>query len=36
VLILLAVITLIRSEMRQQKPNDPHGEGIPKREAALL
>jgi drug/metabolite transporter (DMT)-like permease len=36
VLILLAAITLIRSETRQQKPNGPHGEGSTEREAALL
>jgi drug/metabolite transporter (DMT)-like permease len=35
-LILLAAITLIRSETRQQKPHDPHGEGSTEREAALL
>jgi len=36
VLILLAAITLIRSETRQQRPNDPQGEGSTGREAALI
>jgi len=36
VLILLAAITLIRSETRQQRPNDPHGEGSTEREATLI
>jgi len=36
VLILLAAITLIRSETRQQRPNDPHGEGSAEREATLI
>jgi drug/metabolite transporter (DMT)-like permease len=36
VLILLAAITLIRSETRQQRPNDPQGGGSTEREAALI
>jgi len=36
VLILLAAITLIRSETRQQRPNDPHGEGSTEREKEEL
>ncbi len=36
VLILPAAITLIRSETRQQRPNDPHGEGSTEREKEEL
>jgi drug/metabolite transporter (DMT)-like permease len=36
VLILLAAITLIRNETRQQRPNDLQGEGSTEREAALI
>ncbi len=36
VLILLAAVTLIRSETRKPRPDDPHGEESTEREAALL
>jgi len=36
VLILLAAVTLIRSETRKPGPDDPHSEGSTEREAALL
>ena len=36
VLILLAAITLIRSETRQQRPNDPLVRGVPKGKRSLL
>lgn len=35
-LILLAAITLIRSETRQQRPSDLQGEGSNEREATLI